>query len=283
MLALSLSLQFAAQAESRAEPDGLRILRKAYPDAAFDASYDEGERDWKITVWRKESKKRTELFWADGRMLSRENLPRKDSYWPILYDYKKDLDDPADFTKEDVERIREWSAPESRAKQGGTSIDFFNAVYDCATRAETEARVKRTSFLGKAANAHEWMIPALKKVESKIYALAARDKEAKDFVDSLARADCYNWREIGDRNSRSFHSYGIAIDLLPKGWGQKNIYWAWRRDIDPENWMLLPLDRRWMPPKSVVEIFEGEGFIWGGKWTVWDNMHFEYHPELMAR
>lgn len=29
--------------------------------------------------------------------------------------------------------------------------------------------------------------------------------------------------------------------------------------------------------------FESEGFIWGGYWAIWDNMHFEYHPELIAK
>ncbi|HQN03589.1 MAG TPA: M15 family metallopeptidase, partial [Rectinema sp.] len=48
-----------------------------------------------------------------------------------------------------------------------------------------------------------------------------------------------------------------------------------------EDWMLIPLSERWMPPKRVIDIFEKEGFIWGGKWTVWDNMHFEYRPELI--
>ena len=74
---------------------------------------------------------------------------------------------------------------------------------------------------------------------------------------------------------------GLAIDVLPKGWGQKNLYWAWRRDIDPDNWMNLPLERRWMPPQKVIEIFEKHGFIWGGKWIIWDNMHFEYRPEVV--
>ena len=39
--------------------------------------------------------------------------------------------------------------------------------------------------------------------------------------------------------------------------------------------------RRWAPPKAVIEAFESEGFIWGGNWTLWDNMHFEYRPELL--
>ncbi|HNY22827.1 MAG TPA: M15 family metallopeptidase, partial [Treponemataceae bacterium] len=35
-------------------------------------------------------------------------------------------------------------------------------------------------------------------------------------------------------------------------------------------------------PAAVVEAFEREGFVWGGKWLLWDNMHFEYRPELLV-
>ena len=37
-----------------------------------------------------------------------------------------------------------------------------------------------------------------------------------------------------------------------------------------------------MVPLPVVEAFEAEGFIWGGKWYHYDTMHFEYRPELMT-
>jgi len=33
-------------------------------------------------------------------------------------------------------------------------------------------------------------------------------------------------------------------------------------------------------PWQVVEAFEAEGFIWGGKWNHFDCMHFEYRPEF---
>ena len=46
--------------------------------------------------------------------------------------------------------------------------------------------------------------------------------------------------------------------------------------------MLVPLKSRWMPPETVIKIFESEGFIWGGYWIIFDNMHFEYHPELVG-
>ena len=36
------------------------------------------------------------------------------------------------------------------------------------------------------------------------------------------------------------------------------------------------------PPAAVIKAFEDEGFIWGGRWAIWDNMHFEYHPELFV-
>ena len=102
----------------------------------------------------------------------------------------------------------------------------------------------------------------------------------KDFVSNLRSADAYYWRRIADTNRLSFHSLGIAVDLLPKKWRGKQIYWLWARDYFGADWMLTPLDKRWMPPQSVISIFEDEGFIWGGKWTIFDNMHFEYHPEL---
>ena len=36
-------------------------------------------------------------------------------------------------------------------------------------------------------------------------------------------------------------------------------------------------------PQEIVEIFEKHGFIWGGKWSHFDLMHFEYRPELLQK
>ena len=35
-------------------------------------------------------------------------------------------------------------------------------------------------------------------------------------------------------------------------------------------------------PLEIVAIFERHGFIWGGKWSHYDTMHFEYRPELLG-
>lgn len=266
------------------EPKELAILKHAYPDVSFTAVYDAALSDFKIDVVQNRGaiRKTATLYWADGKMLPADKLTERESYWPLLYPYAKEIPDPANFSEEDLRRLRNFSSAETRSRQGGTSLYFFNTVYDCETRQSTEAHIKRISFLGKYTNAHERIFVPLARVENKIRERAKTDAAVQHFIDELARVDSYNWREIGDRASRSFHSYGIAIDVLPRGWGQKNIYWAWRRDIDPDGWMTLPLEKRWMPPDGVIEAFESEGFIWGGKWPIWDNMHFEYHPELIA-
>src|SRR5574344_132837 len=265
------------------EPADFYIIRKSYPEIYFETSYDDSADDWKIIINNKTGTKTksTALYWADGRLLPAETISEKNEYWPILYTYEKEIPDPSHFTQQHVEDIRKFTDAEKRSSINGTPLFFFNAIYDSATRFATEQHIKRLFFLGKTTNAHERLREPLARVETKIKALAKSDQEVENFITQLSSVESYNWREISDRSSRSFHSYGIAVDILPKGWKQKNIYWAWRRDIDPKNWMLLPLDKRWMPPRSVIKAFESEGFIWGGKWIVWDNMHFEYHPELI--
>ena len=82
-------------------------------------------------------------------------------------------------------------------------------------------------------------------------------------------AGTYNCRTIAGTTQRSMHSYGVAIDIA----AARSDYWRWaggegarwRNRIDPR----------------VVAVFEKHGFIWGGRWSHFDTMHFEYRPELM--
>jgi hypothetical protein len=48
-----------------------------------------------------------------------------------------------------------------------------------------------------------------------------------------------------------------------------------------EEWYAIPYEQRWMVPRQVVQAFEEQGFIWGGKWLYFDTMHFEYRPEII--
>lgn len=257
----------------------LNLFEKAYPQVQFKKSFDKKVNDWKIEISVNEKSKT--LYWANAKFLPLEELENKDSYSSLLYHYPKEVPNPKDFTQEDILRIKEFTNPKNRSEGKGSPQFLYNLIYEVETRTSTEANIKSHLFLGKRTNVHQFIHQKLNLVQRDIYEIAKTDSEVQTFLDRLDSADSYAWRVISDSGNRSFHSMGLAMDVLPKGWQQKNLYWAWRRDIDPQNWMLLDLDRRWMPPQKVIEIFESHGFIWGGKWIIWDNMHFEYRPEVI--
>jgi len=85
-------------------------------------------------------------------------------------------------------------------------------------------------------------------------------------------AGTYNCRTVADTGEPSMHSWGAAIDIN----AAHADYWLWHssgvRDAGLVN--RIPLE--------IVAIFERHGFIWGGKWSHYDTMHFEYRPELLG-
>jgi hypothetical protein len=82
----------------------------------------------------------------------------------------------------------------------------------------------------------------------------------------------YNYRVIAGTNRLSSHSYGIAIDLAQ----DKRDYWQWVTRAEGH-------ERLSSYPLEIVELFEENGFIWGGKWGHFDIMHFEYRPEIIIK
>lgn len=274
----------------------LKYFRHAYPDFVFSQKFDREKKDWIVYVTvpplNKDSQKvqTFEFYWSNGSMLPESELKNADKYWPLLYNYQKELRDPADFTEEEKQRILNFSSTDNRKNGAGTPMFFFDAIYDSSTRRKLEQHIVKISFLGNSTNVHELIKEPLKRVEERIYALAEKEtagtmnsgmQEINDFLKNIKSNDAYYWRIIEGTNRKSFHSLGIAVDVLPKKRGDKQIFWSWAKDKYPDTWMLVPLKDRWMPPQAVIRIFEEEGFIWGGKWTIYDNMHFEYHPELI--
>ncbi len=266
----------------------LKYFEKAYPDITFTRKYDTKVQDWIISVTvpsvpgdKNSPSVTTDFYWANASFLPEEELINKDKYWPLLYNYPRELKDPAILTEDEKEAIKQFSSEESRKDGAGTPMFLFDAIYDSSSRRSLETHIKKSSFFEKTTNIHDRIIEPLKKVEEKIKALAKNDSEVQDFLNNLKSTDAYSWRIIAGTNRKSFHSIGIAIDILPKSQGGKQIFWSWAADKYPQTWMLVPLSNRWMPPQAVIRIFEEEGFIWGGKWAIYDNMHFEYHPELI--
>ncbi|MBQ0052660.1 MAG: M15 family metallopeptidase [Treponema sp.] len=274
-------------------PKKLISLMRCYPDVEYKAHFDLSVWDWEIYLTanifenrpdqKYNAKKHATLYWADGRMLPRSELSNKSKYWSLQYKYNDSTPDPKNFTREDIERIKEFGSSENRKNQAGSPMFFFDFLYSARSRIIIEDHVVKTSFLGKKTKVHERIVPALKNVEKTILKAAATDSELKAIVESFGSADAYHWREIRDTSRKSFHSYGIALDILPKKLKGKAIYWSWEKDRRGEKWMLTPLEERWTPGKKIIKIFENNGFIWGGNWIIFDCMHFEYHPELVNK
>ena len=264
------------------EPASLSVFKEAYPDVKFSAEYDNEKKDYLVHIFTKKGDKikETKLFWCEGRFLPEDQIQNKENYRIMLYKYQSEPKDPKTFTQEDIERIKNFTSKENRANGAIDPPFLFNAIYDCETRASTESHIVKIPFLTKSINVHEKIAEPLKRISEKIMALP-KDSEMEKFLSTLARTDGFAWRTVRDTQSRSFHSIGLAIDILPKGYYQKIIYWSWQKQLRPDDWFMTPLEKRWSPPKKVIKIFEEEGFIWGGTWAVWDNMHFEYHPELL--
>lgn len=281
ILALLLHVPSAA-AEPNAEvsiPE-LPIIRTAYSAVIFSVDWDEELDDWRLTV---ESEGRVStLYYAGGRFLKREALAEKEKYRRLIYPFRHEPSDPKTMPAEEIERFARFGSTENRSSAPVSSPDFFDAVYDIATRESVESNLASLTFLGQTLRVHHLIVPDLRRVEEKIRSLIPENKAAVDFVNQLASGEAYQWRRIRDTGGMSFHSMGLAIDLLPQNWRSKTIYWLWEKNSGNREWMMIPLDERWMPPEEVIDAFESEGFIWGGKWPIWDNMHFEYRPELLT-
>lgn len=252
-----------------------KAFKDGYPEKIAEYGYDAEVQDWFLMVGEKK------FLWAQGRILP-EILRQDAAKWRhyIDYLYPKEIPNPEHFSPELIAEIKRTSEPDFRANQKSYNLEFYHALYDGKTRGQLEQHIASTQFLGKRVNLHQDIVAPLALVEQDIQEAAKTHGEIQDFINNIGSVEGYNWREIRDRQDRSFHSWGLAVDILPKGWQKKNIYWNWISEWNP-NWMMIPLDRRWMPPQLVIEIFEKHGFAWGGKWLQWDNIHFEYRPELI--
>lgn len=82
----------------------------------------------------------------------------------------------------------------------------------------------------------------------------------------------YNYRYVRGAGRLSAHAFGIAIDLKTNSAD----YWKWSK---PET----ATKRISKYPQELIDIFERNNFIWGGKWGYFDIMHFEYRPEIILK
>ena len=255
-------------------PDRIvQSLQKAYPEAIDRVETRNGEPVFRIRgEW---------FYWAEGRLLpeSLSQMPQSYSSWPF-YPYSSLYNPPLpDYSPEEKEQLnlrleKRESQPISRYP------GFYSSLYRISDRDSAWKMMKTTYFLGKKVLIHRDLLEDLARVEEHILNSLADDEELRNYVDSIDILAGFNWRLIAGTDTLSNHSYGIALDVIPKDYEGKHAYWRWFKSEFPE-WYSLPWNMRYLPPASFVRAFEQEGFIWGGKWFFFDGIHFEYRPEIL--
>ena len=250
----------------------MRILSAAYPDSVQKVEFYNG--DWTVMVWG------VRYYYCGGKLLPEELRDKADNYGPQpFYNYLAELPAWKKPSAEDAERFKTMAENRSRNPIKRSTL-FFDTLWQARSREEAEKRIKSLKFLGFSVRVHEAIHGELALVEKQILAAAKLDPQVRAWVDSINILEGWNWRPVIDTQVRSFHAYGVAVDILPKSLGGKETYWIWAGRHKPE-WWNIPYSDRFHPPSAVIKAFESRGFLWGGKWLFFDTMHFEYRPEIL--
>lgn len=141
---------------------------------------------------------------------------------------------------------------------------LFAATYGADAHA-VEASLVPVKLASHTVRFHARAAPALARVASRLELLFEEDPTLRRFFKDLGGT--YNHRVIAGTDHLSAHSWGIAVDI------DTSLSDYWRNGPQPPQW-------KNRIAQKVVDAFEAEGFVWGGRWYHFDTMHFEYRPEL---
>ena len=220
-------------------------------------------------------------YWAHGRLLPEELLEDWELYTGIrFYRYSLGPFELTELPPETIARLQN----QDPAQTVDTRIrfnDFLDTLYEINSQRTAVNKMVRTRIFGLPVQVHPFLVEPIARVNRRVGQLAKADPAIHEFLLSLTQAHGYNWRNIANTLRRSYHSYGAAIDLLPRTYQRRQVYWLWAAQSGIEEWWNLPIEARWVVPDPIIEAFEAEGFIWGGKWLSFDNIHFEYRPEVI--
>lgn len=198
----------------------------------------------------------------------------------ILYDDKKNKSFDEKFQNPDLQDMMEQIYPltsinkvsEKNFDPGRIRVySLLNEVYGLSRKSiETNLVNANLGYRYYQFNKNNKAADSLKNAMSEIVPLASSRKD----VGGCLYPSCgtYNYRVISGTNKLSPHAYGIAIDLAR----DRRDYWKW---VSPEEGS----KRIEAYPKDMVEILEKNNFVWGGKWSHFDTLHFEYRPEIIIK
>ncbi|MDR3020683.1 MAG: M15 family metallopeptidase [Treponema sp.] len=249
----------------------MKALAAAYPNQIEKVEFRNG--DWAALlrdIW---------FYYAQGRILPEELRANAANYSPLaFYRYQKELPPWRQPTPEETERFQNMASNRSSNPISRSPL-FFDTLWRMHNRNESYDRVKSIRFLGRSVMVHYLILEVLSLVEEEILIAAKSNPQVQTWVNSISSMEGWMWRDIAETQSRSFHAYGIAVDILPRSLAGKETYWLWTTR-SRNDWWNVSYNERYHPPAAVIEAFEKYGFVWGGKWLFYDTMHFEYRPEV---
>ena len=218
------------------------------------------------------------FYFAEGRLLPEEKKEKVEHFRSYgFFNYPENLLPVTEPSDEQLEMIDRYISERQTVSRDNS---FLEEVYYGHNFDEILEEMRYINFLSFRFEVHRSLVHRFKAVEREIVAEAETDPELSSFIDSLAEAGSFNWRSANGSRSRSYHSYGIAVDFSPESFGRQQVFWDWSRRFY-KKWYMIPYSSRWMVHKKFISAFEKQGFVWGGKWFFFDNMHFEYRPEIL--
>lgn len=171
----------------------------------------------------------------------------------------------------------QWPArPAAGADPGrARNAAFFARMYGDCRKGEVAAHLVDVIWLAGTPQAQRLRVTRINGVARRLGQVSAEltllPERFRPFLAPAAGG--YNCRAIAGTDRVSPHGLGIAVDIATR----HADYWQWAKAARDGG-------REWRNriPREIVDVFERHGFIWGGRWSAFDTMHFEYRPELLG-
>ncbi|MBU3143945.1 M15 family metallopeptidase [Clostridium sp. CF012] len=153
----------------------------------------------------------------------------------------------------------------------GRSYGLLTEVYG-SSKKDIESRLTKVKigYSNYQFNGSNSAASSLQVVMKELLPLSQTNQNVRKCL--LPCSGTFNYRVISGTNRLSPHAFGIAIDLA----SDKRDYWKWASKEAGEK-------RLASYASELVETFENNGFVWGGKWSHFDILHFEYRPEIILK
>ncbi len=154
------------------------------------------------------------FFWAEGRVLPEEDLPRRDEYTSQpFYRYPKKLAPIPEYTPEMKAEMDERISHLDRTPPARHS-GLFTLLWRINDARSADRNGRSVRFLKKGVRIHADLVPVLKKIEDEITVRARQDGELARFLASVRSVSGLYWRKIARTETLSHHAFGAAVDVV---------------------------------------------------------------------